>query len=202
MPFLIPGLILFFKLGHTSSCIWGPICIVAPTPTPTPTLSDKIQHFVHINASKYIVMMLFQRQSDYVPASLLKIRFSKQRSDKFAKCHQNKNSDIRLVACTVQCLQNNLECQNLMFIYPKLPNNLTISGYITSKNTSLWNISNIFDKKNITVQCFCEMNCCYIYDMFLLNKDLYIFWKRQLQCCSQMTTGGRGEITIPSKKTT
>ena len=87
-----------------------------------------------------------------------------------------------------------------MFIYPKLPKNLTISGYITSKNTSLWNISNIFDKKNITVQCFCEMNCCYIYDMFLLNKDLYIFWKRQLQCCSQMTTGGRGEITIPSKR--
>jgi len=41
----------------------------------SPTRFDKVQRSIHINASKYIVMMLFQRLTDYVLASLLKIRF-------------------------------------------------------------------------------------------------------------------------------
>ena len=75
------GMERIFKLGYsTSNCtcghpVYDEVLGYFLENNSSPTRFDKVQRSIHINASKYIVMMLFQRLTDYVLASLLEIRF-------------------------------------------------------------------------------------------------------------------------------
>ena len=92
----------------------------------------------------------------------------------------------------VWCLQNTLKSKQFMFIYVwwhfskiKTKTWLFLEIFLL-KTHFLWCFPNIW-WEDITVQCFCEMKCCYIYDIFLLNKDLYILRRREPHATTKNT---------------
>ena len=85
----------------TPSLWWGAFLKYFRENYSSRTPFDKVQRSVHINASKYIVMMLFQFQTKWLHTGLTVENQKLDNLGKFAKCKLSKNSDIKRVSCII-----------------------------------------------------------------------------------------------------